>query len=194
MKLVKVTLFLFNLLLLVSCQSISSINAQEQQSYVGTNSGFAVVNNKIATSIYFSDNEHIGVLKIAKKFQEDIERVTNIKPTILTGATPSENTVIIVGTIGNSELIDKLIADKKLDVSSIEGKWETFLIETIKNPFDGVKEALVIVGSDKRGSIFGMFDMSSEMGVSPLYFWADVPVKKKIYLLLEEVIPKELQR
>tara|TARA_R110002050_G_scaffold223338_1_gene359100 strand:- start:4714 stop:7344 length:2631 start_codon:yes stop_codon:yes gene_type:complete len=179
MKLVKVTLFLFNLLWLVSCQSISSINAQEQQSYVSTNSGFAVVHNKIATSIYLSDNEHIGVLKIAKKIQEDIERVTNIKPTILTGATPSENTVIIVGTIGNSELIDKLIVDKKLDVSAIEGKWETFLIETIKNPFDGVEEALVIVGSDKRGSIFGMFDMSSEMGVSPLYFWADVPVKKK---------------
>ncbi|MEJ2113414.1 MAG: glycosyl hydrolase 115 family protein, partial [Flavobacteriaceae bacterium] len=74
---------------------------------------------------------------------------------------------------------DKLIANNKLDVSKIEGKWETFLIQTINNPFNGVNEALVIVGSDKRGAIYGMFDVSYEMGVSPLYFWCDVPIKKK---------------
>ncbi|ULC60720.1 glycosyl hydrolase 115 family protein [Flaviramulus sp. BrNp1-15] len=175
----KVFLLVFSLLLMVSCKSNSSTNTQDKKCYVQTNSGFAVVNNNISTSIYLSNNEYVGVKKIAQKFQEDIERITSIKPNIITGEIPSNGTAIIVGTIGNSDLIDKLIAENKLDVSSIQGKWETFLIQTIENPMDGVDEALVIVGSDKRGTIYGMFDMSYEMGVSPLYFWCDVPAKKK---------------
>ena len=173
----KVFFLIFSLLFLVSCNSNSLINLQKQKSYIQTSSGFAIVNNNEATAIYLSDND--GVKKIVQKFQEDIERVTNIKPSIISNEIPSNGTAIIVGTIGNSNLIDQLIEEKKLEVSLIKGKWETFLIQTIKDPFEGVEEALVIVGSDKRGAIYGMFDVSYEIGVSPHHFWADVPSKKK---------------
>mgnify|MGYP003630850639 FL=1 len=175
----KVFFLIFSLLFLVSCNSNSLINLQKQKSYIQTSSGFAIVNNNEATAIYLSDNDYEGVKKIVQKFQEDIERVTNIKPSIISNEIPSNGTAIIVGTIGNSSLIDQLIEEKKLEVSLIKGKWETFLIQTIKNPFEGVEEALVIVGSDKRGTIYGMFDVSYEIGVSPHHFWADVPSKKK---------------
>ena len=175
----KVFFLIFSLLFLVSCNSNSLINLQKQKSYIQTSSGFAIVNNNEATAIYLSDNDYEGVKKIAQKFQEDIERVTNMKPSIISNEIPSNGTAIIVGTIGNSSLIDQLIEEKKLEVSLIKGKWETFLIQTIKNPFEGVEEALVIVGSDKRGTIYGMFDVSYEIGVSPHHFWADVPSKKK---------------
>ncbi|MGY8908708.1 MAG: glycosyl hydrolase 115 family protein [Flavobacteriales bacterium] len=175
----KVFFLIFSLLFLVSCNSNSLINLQKQKSYIQTSSGFAIVNNNEATAIYLSDNDYEGVKKIAQKFQEDIERVTNIKPSIISNEIPSNGIAIIVGTIGNSNLIDQLIEEKKLEVSLIKGKWETFLIQTIKNPFEGVEEALVIVGSDKRGTIYGMFDVSYEIGVSPHHFWADVPSKKK---------------
>ena len=175
----KVIFLIFSLLFLVSCNSNSLINLQKQKSYIQTSSGFAIVNNNEATAIYLSDNDYEGVKKIVQKFQEDIERVTNMKPSIISNEIPSNGTAIIVGTIGNSSLIDQLIEEKKLEVSLIKGKWETFLIQTIKNPFEGVEEALVIVGSDKRGTIYGMFDVSYEIGVSPHHFWADVPSKKK---------------
>ena len=175
----KVFFLIFSLLFLVSCNSNSLINLQKQKSYIQTSSGFAIVNNNEATAIYLSDNDYEGVKKIVQKFQEDIERVTNIKPSIISNEIPSNGTAIIVGTIGNSNLIDQLIEEKKLEVSLIKGKWETFLIQTIKDPFEGVEEALVIVGSDKRGAIYGMFDVSYEIGVSPHHFWADVPSKKK---------------
>ena len=175
----KVFFLIFSLLFLVSCNSNSLINLQKQKSYIQTSSGFAIVNNNEATAIYLSDNDYEGVKKIAQKFQEDIERVTNIKPSVISNEIPSNGTAIIVGTIGNSNLIDQLIEEKKLEVSLIKGKWETFLIQTIKNPFEGVEEALVIVGSDKRGAIYGMFDVLYEIGVSPHHFWADVPSKKK---------------
>ena len=175
----KVFFLIFSLLFLVSCNSNSLINLQKQKSYIQTSSGFAIVNNNEATAIYLSDNDYEGVKKIVQKFQEDIERVTNMKPSIISNEIPSNGTAIIVGTIGNSSLIDQLIEEKKLEVSLIKGKWETFLIQTIKNPFEGVEEALVIVGSDKRGTIYGMFDVSYEIGVSPHHFWADVPSKKK---------------
>ena len=175
----KVFFLIFSLLFLVSCNSNSLINLQKQKSYIQTSSGFAIVNNNEATAIYLSDNDYEGVKKIVQKFQEDIERVTNIKPSVISNEIPSNGTAIIVGTIGNSNLIDQLIEEKKLEVSLVKGKWETFLIQTIKDPFEGVEEALVIVGSDKRGAIYGMFDVSYEIGVSPHHFWADVPSKKK---------------
>ncbi|KFY81676.1 hypothetical protein V500_11192 [Pseudogymnoascus sp. VKM F-4518 (FW-2643)] len=96
-----------------------------------------------------------------------------------------KDTVIIVGTIGHSTLIDQLIKDKKIDVSKIKGKWESFVSQVVKNPLPGVPKALVIAGADTRGSIFGIYDVSEQIGVSPFWFWADTPAQKhsEIYAL-----------
>jgi hypothetical protein len=84
--------------------------------------------------------------------------------------------VILVGTLGKSASIDRLVHDGKIESAAISGKWESFLIETVANPLPGISEALVIAGSDKRGTIYGVYDLSEQIGVSPWYWWADVPV------------------
>lgn len=95
------------------------------------------------------------------------------------------NTLIIVGTIGRSKIIDDLIDDDKIDVSDIEGEWEAFVTKVVENPFEGCDEALVIAGSMPRGTIFGIYDISEQIGVSPWYFWADVPVKPNDNIYVE---------
>lgn len=86
--------------------------------------------------------------------------------------------VVIAGTVGNSTLIDALVSSGTIDVSEIEGKWESFTSQLVSNPTDGVAQALVIAGSDPRGTIFGIYDVSEQIGVSPWYFWADTPVRQ----------------
>ena len=88
----------------------------------------------------------------------------------------SQRNVILIGTIGSSSIIDQLIRNKKIDVDTIRGKWESNLIQVVSNPLPGIASALVIAGSDKRGTIFGIYDVSEQIGVSPWYWWADVPV------------------
>ena len=89
---------------------------------------------------------------------------------------------IIVGTIGQSSHIDQLIADGKIDVSDIEGKWEAFGMQVIDNPMEGVAKALVIFGAHPRATAYGMFHLSRMMGVSPWIWWADVTPTTKTQL------------
>ncbi|KAE8308756.1 hypothetical protein BDV41DRAFT_581101 [Aspergillus transmontanensis] len=87
--------------------------------------------------------------------------------------------LVIVGTIGNSSLIDGLVSRRKISVKPIQGQWESYIQEVVSSPVPGVDQALVIAGSDRRGTIFGMYDVSETIGVSPWYWWADVPPKAK---------------
>ncbi|KAL2024908.1 hypothetical protein VTK56DRAFT_3607 [Thermocarpiscus australiensis] len=89
-----------------------------------------------------------------------------------------KDTVIIAGTIGHSTVIDKLISSKAIDVSEIKGKWESFTSQVVDHPVPGCPKALVIAGSDPRGTIYGIYDISEQIGVSPWYFWTDTPPKK----------------
>ncbi|MBW4888502.1 glycosyl hydrolase 115 family protein [Mucilaginibacter sp. HMF5004] len=130
-----------------------------------------------STSLWTDANDYKGVIIAAKNFQNDILAVTDNKPQLLTGKQTSKR-MVIIGTIGKNRIIDDLIKNKKLNVSGVTGKWETFTIQTVQNPLPGVDEALVIAGSDKRGTIYGIYDVSEQIGVSPWYYWADVPVKK----------------
>ena len=100
-------------------------------------------------------------------------------PEIITDNIPKAKEIVIIGTIGKNPTVENLIINNKLNVDTISGKWDTYLIQTIDRPLPGIDRALVIVGSNKRGTIFGMYDLAASIGVSPWYWWADVPVKKK---------------
>ncbi|PNH68117.1 hypothetical protein VD0002_g1836 [Verticillium dahliae] len=102
------------------------------------------------------------------------------------------STVIIAGTIGHSEIIDQLIESGLIDVGEVEGEWEAFVSQLVENPIEGVAQALVIAGSDPRGTIYGIYDVSEQIGVSPWYFWADVPTRQRenIYALSERKVQK----
>jgi len=122
---------------------------------------------------------------VAKLFQTDIEKVTDSRPELFLDEVPGAKEIVIIGTLGKSKIIDELVNNKKIEVKDISGKWETFLIQIVENPIPNITRALVIIGSDKRGTIYGMFDISEKIGVSPWYYWADVPPKKNknIYVL-----------
>jgi hypothetical protein len=119
----------------------------------------------------------------ADLFAADVERVTDHKPTVITYAGVNTKTavgpMVIVGTIGKSRAIDGLVSAGKLDITPIKNKWEGYLLATVADTSPGVKQALVIAGSDRRGTAFGVFTLSEAIGVSPWYWWADVPPKKK---------------
>lgn len=156
--------------------------------YISTTKGkdfFVLSKSGKSTPLLISSDEHAGVIRAVKDLKADIGKVTNTEPEIVIDNLTNQKQVVIVGTIGKSAVIDNLVANKKLDVSSVKGKWETFIIQTITKPFPGVDKALVIAGSDKRGTIFGIYDLSSQIGVSPWYWWADVPVKKNTNLYVK---------
>jgi hypothetical protein len=167
--------------------SMVSLDYFDSDSYISSTKGkgyFTLSEKGKAAPIVVSDQDYAGVLKVALQFKTDIAIVTDAEPEFFKDSIPQRKRVIIVGTLGRSPLIDQLISNGKIDLSLLEGKWEQFIIQVVAQPFDGVDHALVIAGSDKRGTIYGMYDLSENIGVSPWYWWADVPVKKhaKVYV------------
>ncbi|MFD3584894.1 glycosyl hydrolase 115 family protein [Streptomyces sp. NPDC058683] len=124
----------------------------------------------VGAPVVVSAQEHPGVVRVAGDLRADIERVTGVRP----GSTVARH-VVLVGTIGRSPLIDGLVASGKLDVTGVRGRWETSLQAVVEHPLPGVEKAFVIAGSDPRGTIFGAYDVSYGIGVSPWYWWDDVP-------------------
>ncbi|HUG11817.1 MAG TPA: glycosyl hydrolase 115 family protein [Opitutaceae bacterium] len=140
---------------------------------------FPLVSGGSAAPLHASAADWPGVLRAARDLQADVERVTGVKPDLATTGAAAGPAVVIVGTVGRSALIDGLVAAGKLNVDAVRGKWEAFQIETVDAPMPGVERALVIAGSDKRGTIYGIYEVSEQIGVSPWYWWADVPATRR---------------
>jgi len=140
---------------------------------------FPIVTSLQATAIYVDENDDWLVHKAASFLQGDIEMVTDKKPEIISRLPPSAKNIIIIGSLNKSTLINKLVSEKKINVNELKGKWESFKLRIINNPAGQIQSAFVIVGSDKRGTAYGVFELSEQIGVSPWYWWADVPAKKK---------------
>jgi hypothetical protein len=150
-------------------------------SYISEKKGagyFPIASGGQCPPFLVSSTEWPGVFRAVNSLKTDVNSITGITPDFIK-APQNARRMIIIGTLGKNEWIDQLVKDKKLDVSNISGKWEASLIQAIHHPFPGVDDALIIAGSDKRGTIYGVYDVSSQIGVSPWYWWADVPPKKK---------------
>lgn len=129
--------------------------------------------------VLVSANDYPAVTRVAKDLQADVYSVSLAKPPLIQNKPPESKEFVLLGTLGKNPLIDELVRSGKIDVKGIEGKWETSLTEVVEKPFPGVDRVLVIAGSDKRGTVFGVYDLSEKIGVSPWYWWADVPVKRQ---------------
>ena len=140
---------------------------------------FAIAQKRSVAAIFVDPNDYAGVLRATHDLQADVVRATDLKPNLVNALDHLSNNVIIVGTIGKSAIIDRLIREHKIDASPITDKWESFMVQVVPNPLPRITSALVIAGSDKRGTIFGIYDLSEEIGVSPWYWWADVPVEHR---------------
>lgn len=177
----------FNALLVLVFMFYTSL-ASAADSYVSTTSEpewFSLVAEGKAAPLLVSSEDFTGVLKVARHLQADIERVTGIAPKILTDKPVSEKTLVIIGTIGKNPVIDQLIREKKINANEVTGRWDTFALQTVKDPLPGIDQALVIFGSDKRGTIFGIYDLSKQIGVSPWYWWADAPIQTKEEIFIQ---------
>ncbi|KAI0056837.1 hypothetical protein BV25DRAFT_1831820 [Artomyces pyxidatus] len=169
------------LLALFACGGARAIGQDTCVSFQPSSSSFSVVSKGKAAHVFLSSDEWPGVQLAAANFVSDIQKVTGVAPG-LSNATSSSATLssatlpILVGTLGKSSLIDQVVNNTNLDVSAIDGKWEAFLTKVVSNPLPGVSKAYVIIGADKRGTIFALYDHSEQFGVSPWYWWADVPV------------------
>ncbi|HMP83540.1 MAG TPA: glycosyl hydrolase 115 family protein [Verrucomicrobiota bacterium] len=139
---------------------------------------FELFANGKAPVIFVDSNDWPGVVRVAGDLKADIHRVSGANATLTRNPSELGRQAILIGTIGRSAMIDRLVREKKIDVSDVAGKWESFLIQVVPKPFSGVDSALVIAGSDKRGTIYGVYEVSEQIGVSPWYFWADSPPKQ----------------
>ncbi|MDX1674319.1 MAG: glycosyl hydrolase 115 family protein [Longimicrobiales bacterium] len=122
-----------------------------------------------------------GVDRAAASFRDDVARVTGTAPALLEGelsAAPPAGPVVIIGTLGSGGLVDRLAQDGVVDTTGLAGRREAFALQVVDGPVAGVDRALVIAGSDRRGTIYGVYDLSQRIGVSPWYWWADVPVDR----------------
>jgi hypothetical protein len=164
-------------MILVSSQIVAGSEGELYISAEKESGAFALSASAKSAPLCFSSLDFPGVRRVVKQLQTDIGSVTGFPPGIFKDSIPGSSEIVIVGTLGKNPLIDKLVQDKRLNVEDIVGRWETFLVQTVENPLPGIERALLIVGSDKRGTIFGMYDLSSKIGVSPWYWWADVPIK-----------------
>lgn len=151
--------------------------AAEKEKFVITQknaSYFPLVTDGKSVPLLIDEADHKGVLRAVNNLKEDFRKVTG--NTLQTG---KGQFVLIIGTVGKSVTIDELIRNGKIDKTELEGKTEKYIITNVINPTNGVDAALVIAGSDKRGTIYGVYELSAQIGVSPWNYWADVPVEKK---------------
>jgi len=137
---------------------------------------FTLVEDGRPNPIFVSSGENTAILRAANNLVEDFERVTGVKPAMSDNGKAER--AIIIGSL-DSPLVKEMILNGKFSDEELKGCIEKYLIRTISNPVEGVDEALVIVGSDRRGTVYGIYEISEQIGVSPWYDWMDVPVKKQ---------------
>ena len=150
-----------------------------QKAFVGFNAGAAGVvlaNDGRAASLYVDPNDHAGVIRAASDLAGRHRARDGRAPGAREGSAARGPRCRDHRHLGKSALIDALVKAGILDVSAIRGKWEGWLVQAVEHPLPGVERALVIAGTDKRGTIFGIYEISEQIGVSPWYWWADVPV------------------
>jgi hypothetical protein len=145
---------------------------------------FVLFDGKNAASILVETNDERAVIRAAGDLVEDMNYVTGAKPRLINQPAGDEKFPVIVGTIGKSKIMDALAAEGKLATNGISGAWESFVLQVVNNPRPGIQRALVIAGSDRRGTIYGIYHLSELIGVSPWHWWADVPVPKRKFLAL----------
>ena len=160
---------------LASAALLSTISMSAADRFVDFKQGDLLLNANNRVEIYMDANDCKGVSYAAHALLKDIKTVSGTTATLTSDAgfqkkADTARPTILVGTIGHSTAIDQLVKQKRINGNLLKGKREKFIITLI----DG---QLVIAGSDRRGTIYGIYELSQQMGVSPWYDWADVPVE-----------------
>ncbi len=149
----KISYFVLSLFLIGLSTKSYAINPEKYVVNQASAENFPLVSKGKAASILVSDKDFAGVLKVTEHLENDIFKVSDLHPKRINKISEAKDFVVIIGTLGKSEIIDQLVKKGKIDASQLRGKWEKFTTQIIENPFKGIKKGLVIAGSDKRGTI-----------------------------------------
>ena len=158
-----------------------TVSDTEQNGY------FPLASVKKAAAIFTDEKDYQVVSIAASMLADDVERVTQLRPNHLTIDNPKQlpkDIMVVAGTLGHSKLAEWIVERQKIDVTAIHGKWESFIITTTTHPKYHTP-LLLVIGSDRRGTAYGLTSLSEAIGVSPWYWWADVAPKHKPALYLE---------
>jgi len=162
-------------------------NNMPQISEEMTKDWFPLATSNQTATFYIDESDYRVVDITARMLRDDVERVTGMSPALVKARRLkdiSKGVAVVAGTIHKSKLIDQLIAKAGIDVSGIQGRWESFIILTTTYPKHHTP-LLAVIGSDRRGTAFGLTSLSEAIGVSPWYWWADVTPAHKKALYIE---------
>ena len=165
----------------------------EQHSFSTSKDGFSLFKNGKVASIYVSNSEAPQILRAVTDLQNDIKMVTGVKPEIIHSLEKATDNTIVVGSLKDTNikrLLDKGVID---EAKGIENLKQAFLLKSIEPSDKNDKNTLVIAGSDPLGTVYGIYELSERIGVSPLYWWCDVVPKKQKEIIFNKllVLPKE---
>lgn len=164
------------LVLWLSIVSLSTFSAERFVHFTPISDYFPLIADGKPCALRIDSNVDEGIKIAINNLQQDIFNVCGTKPEISTEGKGKR--YVMIATYG-SPFIEQLIKSKKLNRNELNGKTEKYILQVVANPCEGIDEALVIAGSDKRGTIYGIYELSEQMGVSPWYWWADVPIAKQ---------------
>ncbi len=172
-----------SVLLIVFLSTLAFAEGISLRDAMGSPSDFPLVRQGRPAMIVVDETEAEVVGIAARLLADDTERVSGVKPVIAREARGAA--VVVAGTWGESALVARLAAEGRLEgLARIKGRWEATLWQVVDKPFPGVDRALVIVGSDRRGTAYGLIRLSETIGVSPWYWWADAPITRRSALVL----------
>jgi len=160
---------------------------------------FVIAEGGKTCGLYISDTDYPAAIRAAKSFAADLEALTGTAPAragavgvgpVPAAAIPAGGRAIVAGTLGRGGLIDALADSGRIPADSIRGGRERYLRAAIEGPLpealSHLSGALVVAGSDRRGTVYGLYDLSSALGVSPWTWWADVPVPRRPDIALSD--------
>lgn len=154
---------------------------------VPAENSFSVYSETRMASVYYDTNDFRTVGIAADLLAGDIKMVTGHRPDLISDYASLTDYVIIIGSVQKCSLIQDLVKSDKIHADSLDGQWESYLIKTVSKPWPGINQALIIAGSDRRGTAYGVFEVSKTIGVSPWYWWADVTPEKRTNLMIESI-------
>jgi hypothetical protein len=162
-------------LLALSAQGAAKARAAALVGFAPVAGGTVLADRNGAAPIIVDPADATVVHHAASDLAADLAAVTGQRPIVATAAYNPGPAAIFIGTLGKSAVIDRLVATRRLDVCALRGAWESWLIVPVRNPAPGVARGLAIIGSDRRGTAYGAYELARAIGVSPWTWWADLP-------------------
>ncbi|TYT25396.1 glycosyl hydrolase [Luteimonas viscosa] len=138
-----------------------------------------LVERGVPIAILVDDGDFMAVRHAADALRADLSAVAGQAPG---SPARADDTAIIAGTLGKSDRIDRIVREHGIDTTGVAGNWEAYLLQVVQQPEPGIDRALLVIGADRRGTAFGLYEISRRIGVSPWTWWADVPPPQRAML------------